>query len=109
VIGYASNDAGAPLPGANVFVNAITDSGAHRPDIQNAGVNLTSTGTFVLARLTPATYNLGFRLIGWRPCLVRLTVRAGTIDTIRIRADTMSVVFDAPNPRSEPSAYCIRQ
>ena len=108
ILGIVTDRDGRVLPHANVFVHAL-GGGEHVVEGQPGWMNVDSTGTFAFVRLAPGAYLVAARLIGHRMCQVNATVAAWHADTIRMRLDTMSLVFDGqPDTLPMPADYCVR-
>src|SRR5262245_38190361 len=103
VAGRVTDQAGAPIPGAEVTITAVA-------------TNLSRTaitdehGGYVFVRLTPGAYRVRIELSGFRP-LTREGVRLATGETVRLDlelavggvAEDVTVTADAPLLRSETS------
>jgi len=113
VVGHAVGADGRDVTGALITINIVEDGKPQpvgdAPDYVASYLRLDSSGTFYFSRLKPGAYVVYFRLIGYRMCTVRQRVAANSVDTIRMRVDTMSIILDGPtnDPRYQESAYCL--
>ena len=97
------------------MVGIVVDSAARSP-VQGATVLLRSAnipkpyfaytderGGFVIGRVQPDVYDVLVRRVGYHPHTERRTLRANTVDTLRVRlaVDTRTLSMSAANPRSE--------
>ena len=88
-----SSSRGRPLESTRVWL--LTPNGVPRDSASADAV-----GGFVLGPIPPGAYRLRARALVHRPLVQSLVVRAGSVDTLRLRLryDNTGVIFDCVGP-----------